>query len=320
MIKVPRKKIPVYVLQETPSPYKQQRRASSSFLRQALSEIFDLFPIRKVSGTTVLVKPNLLKAGDPLCVTPGDMILETAALLKDGGARVVIGDSPAFGNAQKVLNSLGILKRLKDMDAKVCSLKKPVPMELPCGIKMKISKTALEADTVVNIPRLKAHCQMGITSAVKNTFGTVVGFRKALAHTLYGGDRELFSAMILDISKLFPNSINIVDARTVMHVTGPSGGLPFSTGIVAASPSAVAVDTCLYQILGLRPETVPLWKRALEQKVPGCEMEELYFPKRDYKEIYLKERPLMPQSLEPLTFNPFRFLRGRIRSLMSRVF
>ncbi len=313
-------KIPIYIAKGLRHPQKPPREHPQDILRSTISEIMNTFLPDNLLGTNILVKPNLLKAGDPLCVTPPETILATATILKDMGAKVMVADSPAFGTAKKVLKSLGIINELQRRGIEVSSLKDPVRKRLPCGIRIGISRTALEAGLIVNIPRLKAHCQMGVTAAVKNTFGTVVGFRKAMAHTLYGGDRALFSAMILEISQLLPPGLNMVDATTIMHVTGPSGGKPLSLGLILASPSAVAVDTSAYHILGLAPGQVPLWHTALERNLYGSRLEDLRFIKEDLRAIQLPTRVSMPKDLQPLTFNPMRLLRGRIKSLLKKLF
>ena len=285
-----------------------------------LSEILDIFMPGGISGANILIKPNLLKAGEPLCVTSPEMIVGVSRQVLDRGARVTVADSPAFGPAEKVLQFLGILDKLKRLGINVCSLKKPVRTRLPCGIKIGISKTALDADLIVNIPRLKTHCQLGITGAVKNTFGTVVGFRKALAHCLYGRDRRLFSSLILEISQLLPLTVSIVDAVTMMHVTGPSGGRPLFLGVVAAGRYPVAVDTCVYHILGVKPGNVPIWQRAREKGVAGSRVEEIRFLKRNPRDFSIRHGLIIPEALEPITFNPYRFLKGRTKSFLKRLF
>ncbi len=291
-----------------------------SLLDEIVSGILDAFISGSPAGQTVLVKPNLLKAGEPLCATSPGMIMAICRQMLDRGARVTVADSPAFGNAEKVLCSLGILENLLKIGVHVCSLTRPVKVKLPCGIDAGISRKALDADLILNVPRLKAHCQMGVTCAVKNTFGTVTGFRKALSHTLYGRDPGLFAQMILEISQALPPMLSIVDALTIMHVTGPSGGRPFDLEIIAAGRNPVAVDTCMYRLLNLKPGNIPIWKQARRLGLKGAYMEEIAFTERKPGDFSLKGRVIMPERLEPVTFNPFRFLKGRAKSLLKRIF
>ncbi len=313
------KRLPVYLDYVSPDDNRPAAENNFTRLQAALSDILTIFLPWSVSGKNVLVKPNLLKAGDLLCVTSPEIILAASLVLRDLGANVMVADSPAFGTAEKVLRGMGILPTLKKLGIQTCSLRKPVCTRLPCGIKIGISKTAMEADLILNMPRLKAHCQLGVTGAVKNTFGTVVGFRKALAHTLYGADRRMFSSMILEISQLLPPTVSIADVLTIMHVTGPSGGVPFSPGLVGAAGSAVALDTALCHFTGVSPEMVPLWQASREKKLPGSTIKDIKFLKKDPRDICIKDDVVMPETLEPITFNPFRFLKGRARSILNRI-
>ena len=314
------KRIPVYL--DYVSKYDNRTGAKNNCtdLKAAVSDVLTIFLPGDVAGKECLVKPNLLKAGEPLCVTSPEIILSVSMFLRNLGARVTVADSPAFGHAEKILRSMGILNMLRERGIRACSLKKSVPTRLPCGIEIGISRTAIEADLILNIPRVKAHSQMGVTCAVKNLFGTVVGFGKALAHCFYGRDRRLFSSMILEIAALLPPSVNIVDAVTIMHVTGPTGGVPFSPGLIGAAGSAVAMDTGIYHVLGVTPERVPLWQASMEKNLPGSRIKDINFLKRNPMDICIKNDIAMPEMLEPVNFNTFRFLKGRAKSFLNRIF
>ncbi len=273
----------------------------------------------EISGKNVLLKPNLLKPRDGLAVTSGEVILYSAEYLLNQGARVTVGDSPAFGNAQKVLRSMGIFERLLEMGAKIKNLSDPQKIRLPCGIFVGVSNDALNKDLIVNIPRLKVHCQMGITCGVKNLYGTVVGHRKALYHTLYGKDRLLFSRIIIEIARLFPRVITLVDASVSMHKDGPTGGSPIETAFFALSNSPFAVDTACYLILGVNEDQVPIWKVSRKMNIKGSRKEDILFPLLAPRDIILKESFRLTDGLEPITFNPFRLIKGRVKSLLKRI-
>jgi uncharacterized protein (DUF362 family) len=141
-----------------------------------------------------------------------------------------------------------------------------------------VASQALDAETVLNIPRLKVHDQMGMTGAVKNTFGCVAGSRKSLAHQLYGERGNRFECLILEVMQSLPETFHLLDGITAMHVHGPVGGKPFSLGLVAAAQNPVALDTAVYGLLGLDPAMVPLWREALTANLPGARPEEIGYP------------------------------------------
>lgn len=270
-------------------------------------------------GNDILIKPNLLKANDPSCVTSPEMILAVARALSQTGANVAVADSPAFGSAIQVIRGLGILDELQALGVEVMNLGDAHMLPLDEGVVVGVSRTALEASIIVNVPRLKAHTQMGVTGAVKNLFGTVVGFRKALYHLLYGGDRERFSRMLLNLIDKLPRCITILDAISVMHVTGPSGGEPLDMNFIAGANAPVPLDTAVYELLGARPQDVPLWRVARKMGISGARIEEIDFPCLTPSDIHEGSLFRLPQALEPLRFSPVRFIKGRTKSLLRRL-
>ena len=273
---------------------------------------------RKISGLKILVKPNLLKAGDPDCVTSALFIISVITYLKERGATVTVGDSPAFGTAKQVLKGLKILELLNEQGVSISSLSKPQRLRLPCGVTVAVSKEALDAQLIVNLPRLKAHCQLGVTGAVKNLYGTVPGFRKALYHVLYGSRPSLFARIILEIGQILPETVSIMDACVCMGETGPTGGKPIWVGSLGASISSHALDTAFYHAIDATPQNVPVWQEAIKVKEPGSLFSNLSFPWLSPKDIKT-DSFILPHRLDPVTFNPVRFIRGRLRSLVRSI-
>ncbi|NPA94173.1 MAG: DUF362 domain-containing protein [Thermodesulfobacteria bacterium] len=274
---------------------------------------------RDIRGENVLVKPNLLKAKAPECVTSGLAIVAAVISLREVGARVTVGDSPAFGHARQVVGSLGIGPILKRLGVETISLDSPVKVSLPCGAKIAVSKHALDRDVIVNLPRLKAHCQTGMTGAVKNLYGTVPGFRKGLYHVKYGKELSLFSRMIIEIGQLLPETISVLDAINCMHETGPTVGKPIFLGVVASSTSTHALDTAMYHAIGAEPDMVPIWKEARKLGLKGTSINELTFPWLEPKDITEAKKFKIPRKLDPVAFNPVRFLLGRVKSVARRI-
>ncbi len=272
-----------------------------------------------ITGLKVLVKPNLLKPGDSLCVTSWQLIAALALLLKQNGAEVTVGDSPAFGSAIHVLKGMGIYEFLKKAGISCTALSNPKRVRLPCGVEVSISGTALDVDMICSIPRLKAHCQMGITGAVKNLYGVVPGFRKALYHLLYGKEPSLFSRIIIEIGQKLPPSMSIMDATLCMHRKGPTGGRPLWLGIIGSSTSPHALDTAFYEAIGATTKMVPIWKESRKLKLPGAFLEDISFPWLSPNDIKEAGDFMLPRELEPITFSPIRFVKGRLKSLVKKL-
>lgn len=207
-------------------------------------------------GETVLLKPNMLAPATPeqAVTTHPEVVRAVAQLVIGAGAKPFIADSPAapgFGLTAKksgigeVAASLGVpIHELKDSveykgdDKKVFRL-------------LEISRHALEADRIINLPKFKTHAQMYLTAGVKNTFGCVVGARKAQWHFKTGIDRIFFARMIVEVHHAVAPELTIIDGVLGMEGDGPgTGGTPRQIGLIGVSADAVALDRVLLEIAG----------------------------------------------------------------------
>jgi uncharacterized protein (DUF362 family) len=282
----------------------------------AVARLLETSGLRPAPGTRVLVKPNLVAARNARhCTTHPEVVRAACAYLLDCGARVTVADSPAFGPASQVARASGLAEALAGMGLKVAGLGRPVPLALSCGGTIGLSRHALEAEAILNLPKLKVHCQMVMSGAVKNLFGCVVGFRKACAHHTLGGDREVFASMLLDVYAALPRTHHLTDGVLALHRDGPTGGEPFRLGLLAASANGVALDTAAYAVLGLAPGQVPLWLEAIARNMAGADPCGLDYPLDAPDRFDPAGFALSPA--RALKFAPLRLLRGRVRSLLK---
>ncbi|MFI4912285.1 MAG: DUF362 domain-containing protein [Sedimentisphaeraceae bacterium JB056] len=246
-----------------------------NIVRKAIKQHFDyLGGIDKfiTAGDKVLVKPNLIcpKSPSQPAQTHPAVICETARILVEKKAKVTIADSPAWSNTLNCLKALGCDQELKDMGVLIRDMDNPKKIKLPLtGLKASISQTALEADKIINLPKLKAHQQMTATIAVKNMFGAVPGKRKALWHYRQGENPETFAAMLLDIFLYIKPTLNIVDAITAMEGQGPINGESRFIGLLMASEDAIACEIACSHIIGLKENSLPIVKTAKKFNI-GC--------------------------------------------------
>lgn len=266
-------------------------------------------------GDLVLVKPNLVAMANArhACTHPR-VVRAVCAYLLDLRAKVLVGDSPAFGSAGQVARASGLSAALKPLGLRVQGLGRPVAIRLSQGGSIGVSRDALDADLILNVPKLKAHSQLRISGAVKNLFGCVVGFRKALSHLRLGPTDGLFESMLVDVMLALPKVVSLMDAVHPMHVSGPILGRPYRLGLLAASASPVALDTAVYGILGLVPADVPLWLECLGRRLPGARAEDLRYPLEPPTGFDASDFEA-PEKLAPMEFRPLRFVRGRLKSL-----
>ncbi|WP_456473583.1 DUF362 domain-containing protein [Desulfolithobacter sp.] len=266
----------------------------------------------------VLLKPNLLtgRKGNLPC-TEAAFILAVVRWFLDQGARVSLGDSPAFGSASRILARLGILEKLRSFGVRVTDFQTVREIVLPSGVRAGVAAEALGCDLLVNMPRVKAHAQMRMTMALKNCFGCLVGMRKPWWHMRHGGDQHFFARLLIELPGVLPDQIVVVDGITAMHTTGPIGGEPFSLCLIGAGRDPVAVDTALLAVIGVDPRTVPLWQVCHEQGQMATELGALHFPLCHPHDLRVTGF-VAPEQLNPVRFNLFRFMKNSLRRILLR--
>ncbi len=225
-------------------------------------------------GQRVLIKPNLLSSSPPEKRVTTDPALLRAVTKRvlDLGARPFIADSPALDSARRVSERCGAAEVARELGVELAALGRPVRTRVPEGGRyqsLELSRDALEADAVINLPKLKTHSQMLLTLGVKNLFGTVVAQRKAEWHLMAGADRENFAALLLDIWRTVRPALTILDGVWGMEGLGPSNGQPRHCGLLAASPDALALDLAVCRLLGVPLRRLPLWRAAGQMGLCG---------------------------------------------------
>ncbi len=288
-------------------------------LDRAVDEVLSslVFP-GNLRTARILLKPNLITAGNgTLPCTEGRFIAAAARWFLVQGSQVAVGDSPSFGSARAVLRAIGALSTLQALGVPVVEFRQARETVLPCGQKAALADAALDCDLLINLPKVKAHSQMGVTLAVKNYFGCLSGFHKPWWHMVHGGDNGRFPALLVDLLSVLPAGISLVDGIVAMHTTGPIHGQPFPLGLIAGGVNPVAIDTALLAVLGVDPLQSPLWLAARQAGITGSSPEELEFTRMTPAALRVHGF-VVPDELAPIRFNPFRFVRNAIRRLRLR--
>ena len=287
-----------------------------SLLDTATARVLEASNLVVRPGERVLVKPNLVNASNArFCTTHPQVVRAACAWLLDQGAEVTVADSPAFGPASRVARASGLADALTGLGLKVKSLKRAGPLALTGGGTIGLSLDALEADRILNLPKLKVHGQMTMSGAVKNLFGCVVGFRKAVAHYSLGHSREIFRSMLMDVYAALPRTHHLLDGIHPLHRDGPINGDPFPLGMLAASANGIALDTASYTVFGLTPKQIPLWDEAVARGLPGRDPDDIDYPLETPQRFDATGFTLSAE--RELAFRPLRLIRGRVRSLLE---
>jgi uncharacterized protein (DUF362 family)/Pyruvate/2-oxoacid:ferredoxin oxidoreductase delta subunit len=253
------------------------RKASYDYetLRTVIFDIMDGLDNGQISkGRRVLIKPNLLAPATPegAMLTHPLVIKAVAEYVHDKGGRIQVSDSPAMGSFEKVLKESGIAKALGDIPVDFREFKNSREVKVGEPFKkIEIAEDALDADVLINIPKLKTHSQMLLTLGVKNLFGCIVGLRKPEWHLRAGVEKERFAQLLVQIYKTIRPSITIMDGILAMEGEGPGkSGTPRKLGLIMGSTDALAMDIAVTEMLGLKPETLFTNKAATDMGLaPG---------------------------------------------------
>jgi len=233
-------------------------------------------------GERILLKPNLLaaKPADAAVTTHPSVVRAVIRLVREAGATPVVGDSPAIGGAGKVARRCGVLEVCEEEGVEFIGLDEAVSVNNAGGHifkRLEVARAVMEADGVINLPKLKTHAQMLLTMGVKNIFGCVPGKRKPQWHLGAGVDTLHFAHMILDLYLFVRPRLTVMDAVVAMEGNGPASGEPRAVGLIAASRSAVALDAVLAGVLGVPARDVPILEAARERGLSGLAADEVAF-------------------------------------------
>jgi uncharacterized protein (DUF362 family)/NAD-dependent dihydropyrimidine dehydrogenase PreA subunit len=220
-------------------------------------------------GDKVLIKPNMLQAKSPdEAITTHPAVVEAVInMVKDVGAIPMVGDSPGgpAGGMDRFWEVTGFSKAAKKTDTELVNFEKTGSYKRTRNnIDYRIAMKVLDADIIINLPKIKTHGLTIFTCAVKNMYGVVPGLIKTEYHK-NAPNPSKFAEYVVDIYALTKPQLNIVDGIIGMDGTGPSSGNPKNLGMILASTDGVAVDSYICNLLGKDPLKIPTNRIAGEQ-------------------------------------------------------
>ena len=270
-------------------------------------------------GDRVLLKPNLLTGSRPTkeCTTRPELVYCVAQLVKAVGGKPFLADSPAFGSARGVAEANGYLPLAEELDLPIVELHgKRYETDSPEFENFLLSKETMDADVVINLPKVKSHVQLTLTLGVKNLFGCVPGKMKAWWHMEAGRDRGRFGSMLVETARAIDPELTIIDGIVGHEGNGPSGGEPRELGVLAASQDVFALDRAMVEILAVNPAQVPTIVES--QRLGLCpELDQIAFPLLSPAALRIEDWQL-PEQLMPIDFGLPRVMRSTFKHLYIR--
>src|ERR1051325_8377553 len=213
-----------------------------------------------VQGKRVLLKPNLVEFDAATCINT-DVAVVAAALevfQTLGAAEVRIGEGPGHRRDTYALAEMARYRsQIPKFDSLFADLNRDdvSPVQgFADRAQMYFPNTALRADLVVSLAKMKTHHWAGATLSMKNFFGLVPG-------SVYGWPKNELHQIgipqsIVELSRIFHRSFAIVDGIVGMEGNGPIQGTPKPAGVLVMGGDRAAVDATCCRIMGIDPAKV----------------------------------------------------------------
>jgi uncharacterized protein (DUF362 family) len=219
-----------------------------------------------VRGRRVLLKPNLVEFDPATCINTEVAVVAAAyEVFKTlGAAEVVIGEGPGHRRDTYAIAEMARYRsEIPHFDARFVDLNRddvsPIQGFADRG-EIYLPNTALRADLIVSLAKMKTHHWAAATLSMKNFFGLVPG-------CVYGWPKnELhfvgIDKSIVELSRIFRRSFAIVDGIVGMEGNGPIQGTPKKAGVLVMGSDLPAVDATCCRIMGIDPAKVEYLKMA----------------------------------------------------------
>ncbi len=291
-------------------------------LRESLTTLLE--PMGGMSGFVkpgqrVLLKPNLLTGSRPTkeCTTRPELVRAVAEMVMEVGGKPFLGDSPAFGSAKGVATANGLLEIAEQLNIPIVEFHGKRYQTVNDKFNhLLLSKEAMDADVIINLPKVKSHCQLTMTLGVKNLFGCVPGKMKAWWHLEAGKDANRFGEMLVETARAINPNLTILDGIIGHEGNGPSAGEPRDLGILAAADNVFALDRAILEVLQVNPAKVPTV--AASQRLGICpQLNEIEFPHLSPEVLKIDDWQL-PEKLVPIDFAMPRVIKSTFRHLYIR--
>ncbi|MGZ6281013.1 MAG: DUF362 domain-containing protein [Ktedonobacteraceae bacterium] len=207
------------------------------------------------SGDTVIIKPNFFgpRLSSDGATTNLTMLQEIVEEVAEQNAIPVIAEGPfRTYNAQVVFRKIGVDTLAKNLGVELVNLNaaESVEVNVPSGKalkKIKIPKRVLNADALINLPKIKTHHLTTVTLGMKNLKGVLPGEEKQQSH-IHG-----IHQAIVDLNKTVTANLTVVDGTIAMEGVGPTFGDPVGLGVIVAGENVVDVDKVCCEIMGINP-------------------------------------------------------------------
>lgn len=238
-------------------------------------------------GETVLIKPNLAFQAPPESYSVVDprMIEALVSYLKENSKakEIWVGDNPSLGmhvgRARPAFEASGMREAAEKGGADRVSFFDEEDLvdveikEAKLFKKAQIFKPVLEADRVINLPKMKTHLAGTVTLGIKNWQGIIPNghpdTQQQDVHRLDLGQK------CADLLRVREADLTIVDGIIAMEGQGPHAGTPLEMNLLLAGRQTVATDAVTSYVMGFETIEIPAVRIAASEGMGEREMENI---------------------------------------------
>jgi len=225
-------------------------------------------------GDVVVVKPNAKNQSPPgYGIVTDPRVVEACVSLafKEGAGKVKIADGAAYPTGAydtfAAFQTMGIMDIAKRWNVELVDLNSfdSLDLDIQNGLILnwvRVGRSVIEADVVVNVPVLKTHRGTLLSACLKNIgVGCATREEKKRLHRL-GIDEGL-----VDVYSLVIPRFNVVDGIVALEGDGPNlpPGKAKPLGLIIAGRDGLAVDAVCAAVMGLDPKKVKHLRLAYEK-------------------------------------------------------
>ena len=234
---------------------------AASYSVDLVSKILDGIRISNldVKGKKVLLKPNLVEFDHNTAINTDVAVVAAAyEAFRSLGAQVVIAEGPGHRrDTIGIAEQAGYRQGLENFDSVFVDLNRDdvtAVQNFAHHKQIYLPNTALAADLIVSVAKMKTHHWAGATLSMKNFFGLVPG-------SVYGWPKNFLhftgiDMSIIELNRIFPKTFAIVDGIIGMEGNGPIQGTPKHAGVMVMGTDNMAVDATCCRIMGIDPTKV----------------------------------------------------------------
>ncbi len=217
--------------------------------KMTLSLLQEAGPEKEIpKGSKIGIKPNLVNSApaESGATTHSGIVEGIVEYLQSKGQYdiTILEGSWTGASTKEAFRKLGYEEIAERYGTKLIDTKKDkFEIKEYNGVRMEISRTALELDYLIDVPVLKGHCQTLMTGALKNLKGIISD-----------GEKRRFHSMGLHKPIAYLNKIIKADFCIVDGICGDldfeEGGNPVSMNRIFCCTDPVLTDTYIASLMG----------------------------------------------------------------------